>query len=156
MQHQTDVKFFGVDFWCKIHAQVSLQNLKRRFGGLIIWLSNENMKNFNFQLKHWCWIKIINTTGCDPHWSWAGVIQLKLTTVESINTQQCHFFNLHPAVSNLPHVHTSCRVKLTLGRVRWILFDTIAVQCQHLWVWPSIEVASVLNLTPLELSLNPS
>ena len=28
--------------------------------------SNENMKNFNFPLKHWCWIKIINTTGCDP------------------------------------------------------------------------------------------
>ena len=43
-----------------------LQNLKRRFGGVIICLSNENMKNFNFPLKHWCWIKIINTTGCDP------------------------------------------------------------------------------------------
>ena len=43
-----------------------LQNLKRRFGAVIICLSNENMKNFNFPLKHWCWIKIINTTGCDP------------------------------------------------------------------------------------------
>ena len=85
---------------------------------------------------------------------WAGVIPLKLTTVESNQHPTMSFFNLHPPVSNLPHVYTSCRVKLTLERVRWILFDTIVAQYQHLWVWPSFEVASVLNLTPLVLSLN--
>ena len=66
MQHRTDVKFLVLIFWCKINTQMPLQNLKRRFGGVIICLSNENMKNFNFPLKHWWWIKIINTTECDP------------------------------------------------------------------------------------------
>ena len=34
-------------------------------------------------------------------------------------------------------------------------FDTITVQYEHLWASSSIEIASVLNLTPLVLSLTP-
>ena len=82
---------------------MSLQNLKRHFGGLIIWLSNENMKNFNFTLKHWCWMKIvvfINTTGqgCDPLLKLGRCYPIELTTVESNQHSTVSFFNLHPAV----------------------------------------------------------
>ena len=118
---------------------------------LIIWLSNENMKNFNFPLNidvesnivvfintklTWCYpIEINNgrfksTLNSVSFFNlhpavWAGVIPL--ITVESNQHLAISFLNLHPAVSNLPPVYTSCRVKLTLGRVRWILFDTITV-----------------------------
>lgn len=62
-----------------------------------------------------------------------------------------HFF-YSATVSNLPHIYTSCRVKLTPGSVRWLFFDTITMMTvqRHnlLQVWSSIEVGSVLNFTP--------
>ena len=131
---------------------MSLQNQKRRFGGLIIWLSKENMKNFNFPLKHWCWINIINTTGWDPLFKLGRCYPIEINNGRVKSTHNNVIFWFTPSSVKF----TTCLHQLQSQINTGTSFDTIVAQCQHLWVWPSIEVASVLNLTPLELSLNPS